>query len=298
MHGAKLAPCHPFSRRRFHKREAIWHPYGGSKAGRPKCDNPAILIRVDQPALAKLWTLIGATLFYFSINVWSIMQGGNLALPFSLVKEDKVSQYGASIYGVVIGGTLLLFELLITRLYADRSGERTWANRLPVAGGFVLDVKKPEARLFQRIVMLGFLIVPCAAQIAYLVKFLSGTVTLKNKWASNWHQHLMRPLADWQSVWHAADFRYDPQGERYLSYFPFVEPWAFLVFTIFLLLLSVFCLSSIFQWPLPKLVRALPARTQRGTHAAGTYPSALGALAIAIAAAALLFIILLLFGLR
>ncbi len=261
----------------------------------------AILSRVDQPTLAKLWTLIGATLFYFSINVWSIMQGGNLALPFSLVKEDKVSQYGASIYGVVIGGTLLLFELLITRLYAARSGERTWASRLPGAGGFVLDVKKPEARLFQGIVMLGFLIVPCAAQIAYLVKFLSGTVTLKNKWVSNWHQHLMQPVADWQSVWHAADFRYDQQtdpkgGERYLSYFPFVEPWLFLVFTIFLLLLFVFCFFPLFQWPLPKL--ALAGATQRKTHSVSTYPSAFGALIVAVAAAVLLFIILFLLGIR
>jgi hypothetical protein len=81
-------------------------------------------------------------------------------------------------------------------------------------------------------------------------------------WAFNWHQHLMQPVANWQSVWHAADFRYDQQadpkgGERYLSYFPFVEPWAFLVFTIFLLLLSVFCFSSLFPMAAPETGRRL-----------------------------------------
>jgi hypothetical protein len=251
---------------------------------------------MDQPALAKLWTLIGATLFYFSINVWSLMQGGNLALPFSLVKEDKVSQYGASIYGVVIGGTLLLFELMITRLFADRSGERTWASRLPVAGGFVLNVRQPEARLFQWIVLLGFLVVPCAAQIAFIVKFFGGTVTFKGMgWASNWQQHLMHPIADWHVIWQTADFRYDPQTdaktERYLSYFPVVEPWTFLVFTLFLLLLAVFCFSSLFLWPLPKLVRALPARMQNMVHAVSARPSVLRALTLAIMAAAILFLI-------
>lgn len=242
------------------------------------------------------------TLLYFSINVWSLMQGGNLALTsIHLITEDKVSSYGASIYGVVFVGTLLFFELMITRLYADRSGGRTWASRLPVAGGFVLDVKKPEARLFQGIVMIGFLIVPCAAQIACIVKFFGGTVTFKgNYWASNW-QHLTRPMTDWHVIWRAADFRYDPQidakGERYLSYFPLVEPWTFLVFALFLLLLSAFCFSSLFQWPL-KPVHALAGKTHRGTHAAGTYPSALRALIIAIAAAALLFIVLWLLGIR
>jgi hypothetical protein len=259
---------------------------------------------MDQPTLAKLWTLIGASLFYFSINVWSIMQGGNLALPFSLVKEDKVSPYGASIYGVVIGGTLLLFELMITRIYANRSGERMWARRLPVAGGFVLDVNQIEARVFQIIVLLGFLIVPGAAQIAYIVKFLSGTVCLKNKcWASNWHQHLMKPLGGWQAVLDAADFRYDPQkeakgGEHSLSYFPFIEPWAFLVLTIFLLLLAGFCFSSLFLWPLPKLVYALPVKMQSVVNAVNAKPSVLKALMAALAAASLLFIVLWLLGIR
>jgi hypothetical protein len=231
-------------------------------------------------------------------------RGGNLALPFSLVKEDKVSPYGASIYGVVIGGTLLLLELMITRIYADRSGERMWACRLPVAGGFVLDVKRIEARVFQEIVLLGFLIVPCAAQIAYIVKFLSGTVTLKKEcWASNWHQHLMKPLGDWQAVLPAADFRYDLQtdskgAEHYLSYFPFIEPWAFLIFTIFLLLLAAFCFSSLFLWPLPKLVYALPAKMQNVVNAVSAKSSVLRALMVALAAASLLFIVLWLLGIR
>ncbi len=259
---------------------------------------------MDQPTLAKLWTLIGASLFYFSINVWSIMQGGNLALPFSLVKEDKVSQYGASIYGVVIGGSLLLFELIITRLYADRSGERKWASRLPVAGGFVLDARRIEARVFQTMVVLGFLIVPCAAQIAYISKFLGGTVTLKKDcWASNWHQHLMKPLADWQVVLHTAEFRFDPQkdakgAEQYLSYFPFIEPWIFVVFTIFLLLLATLCFSSLFLWPLPKLVYALPVKMQNAINAVRVKSPVLRALMAALAAASLLLMVLWLFGIR
>ena len=259
---------------------------------------------MDQPTLAKLWTLIGASLFYFSINIWSIMQGGNLALPFSLVKEDKVTQYGASIYGVVIGGSLLLFELMITRIYADRSGERKWANRLPVAGGFVLDVKQIEARVFQTIVLLGFLFVPCAAQIAYIAKFLGGRVCLKNKyWACNWHQHLMKPLADWQAVLHAADFRYDPQrdskgAEQYLSYFPFIEPWIFLVFTLFLLLLATFCFSSLFLWPHQKLVHALPTKMQNAVNAVRAKSPVLRAVMAALAAASLLFMVLWLLGIR
>lgn len=252
---------------------------------------------MDQPALAKLWTLIGAALCYFSINVWSIMQGGNLALPFSLVKEEKVTLYGASIYGVVIGGTMLFVELMITRLYADRSGERTWAMRLPVAGGFILDVRKPEARWFQTVLLFGFLIVPCAAQIAYMVKFLNGTVTFSGKpWASKWQQHLMQPLPDWPAVLRAADFRYDQQndakGERYLSYFPIVEPWTFLVFTIFLLSLSFFCFSSLFLWPFPELVNILPAGMRRVVLAVSAFSTAAKALILAILVTVALFAIL------
>src|ERR1700677_2953217 len=108
---------------------------------------------MDQATLAKLWTLIGAALFYFSVNVWSIMQGGNLALPVSLLKEDKVAPYSASIYGLVIGGLLLVTEMLLTRLYAARSGKIDWAERLPIAGALPLDMNRREARWFQRILL-------------------------------------------------------------------------------------------------------------------------------------------------
>jgi hypothetical protein len=113
----------------------------------------------------------------------------------------------------------------------------------------------------------------------------------------------MKPLGDWQAVLHAADFSYDLQkdakgGDRYLSYFPFVEPWAFLVFTIFLLLLAVFCFSSLFLWPLPKLVHALPVKIQNIVNTVNAYAPSLRALIVAIVVAALLFIVLWLVGLR
>jgi hypothetical protein len=104
---------------------------------------------LDQPTLAKLWTVCGAALFYFSLNIWSIMQGGNLALPVSLVKEDKVTDYGASLYGLMVGGALLFVQLLITRLYANRTGKAGWADRVPVVGGFPLNTVRRRAEFIK-----------------------------------------------------------------------------------------------------------------------------------------------------
>lgn len=105
----------------------------------------------------------------------------------------------------------------------------------------------------------------------------------------------MHPVADWSAVWIAADFKYDPQtdpkaGERYLSYFPVVEPWTFLVVTLFLLSFAAFCFSSLFLWPLPRLVQVLPARIKNVVRIMSTHPPVLRALIAAILAAATLYI--------
>jgi hypothetical protein len=214
---------------------------------------------MDQATLAKLWTVIGAVLFYFSVNVWSITQGGNLALPVSLLKEDKVTRYGASIYGLVVAGLLLVAEMLLTRLYAVRSGKIDWTERLPIAGALPLEMNRPEARWYQRILLTGFLLVPLCAQVVFATKFFSGTAYKgTERWASGL-EHLWRRCPV-QLLVHPTAFIYDPQKDKALAYFPLVEPWAFLIFSVFNLLLSAFCLSSAFLWPIDQLVaRLLPS---------------------------------------
>jgi hypothetical protein len=183
---------------------------------------------VSQDTLSKVWSAAALMLLYFSLNAWSLTQQWQLSLPGNPFREGKFTPHSVTLVAIPLAGALLALTALVARLYATRSGRMGWAARFPRFGDLAIDVSRPEGRVFQAASLGAFLLLPLAAQIHFILKFLDGTAYRGNDklWSGLAHLSTYVPLTEALS----GENTYDRLGDLAPSFVPFWEPWLFVLF--------------------------------------------------------------------
>jgi hypothetical protein len=199
---------------------------------------------MSDKGIAKLWGLLGIAVTYLSLNVWSYTQQWRVELPAILKFDPKIGEgritNGASIYGIMVAGPLLLLLLLLTRAFAERRrGARSWAPRIPVVGDFDVDPETSAGRRFQGAVAGLLLGVPLAAQIHFALKFVDGAAEKGKARISGLGHYAFDPATVLDG-----SFQYDT-----LSYYPFIGPWVFLLLQIGIAVAAFAALRAVFWAP-------------------------------------------------
>jgi hypothetical protein len=200
---------------------------------------------MNQTTLTRVWSAAALILLYFSLNAWSLTQGWQLSLPGFPFHEGGFTRYGVTLVAIPLAGSLLAVTALLVRLYAQRTHSSDWAGRFPRFSGVALDVSRPEGRLFQAASLCSLLLLPMAAQIHFTLKFLAGSVYRGN--ARLWSA--FEDLAHYLPVREALSgaFTYDRLGEVAPTFFPFWEPWLFVLLEVAIVSAVVSCLVAVFR---------------------------------------------------
>jgi uncharacterized integral membrane protein len=213
---------------------------------------------MSQSVLNKVWSFLAIGLLYLCLNVWSITQQWQLAVPGNLFRDGKTTPFGVALYGVLLCGTLFIVLCIIVRLYASRSQGQIWADRFPVIGDLELDTSKPEAKALQAVGIILFVVVPAIGILHFQNKMMNGSVFLQQehcqsgkpcpadvKVISGWHQMLFsRPTLN------DAGERlvYDPDRKNGIAptFIPIWEPWGVLILSLLSASFGIACLKAIF----------------------------------------------------
>lgn len=200
---------------------------------------------MGKPVLNQIWTFLAVVLLYFSINVWSATQQWQFSLPGNPFKDGKVTAHSVTLYGIPLCGLVFVALLLITRWYAQAEPALSWAARFPKLANLDFNPYTAQARFAQAVSLVAFILLPAAALIHFLIKFLKGTVYQANNkpWVSGL-EHLTR----WRGAF-AGGYYYDRDTSvaRGPDFLPFLEPWLLVFWLLFVFGYAIYCLSPVFS---------------------------------------------------
>jgi hypothetical protein len=200
---------------------------------------------MSQATLSRVWSVAALALVYFSLNAWSLTQQWQLTLPGDPFREGKFTPHGVTLVAIPLAGSLLALTALLVRFYARRTQATGWAARFPRFGDLAIDVLKPEGRLFQGASLCVLLLLPAAAQIHFILKFLAGAAFHGDVAFTSGIAHLSHyvPLREAFS----GVYTYDRLREVAPSFAPFWEPWLFVLFEAAVVWTVASCLIGVFK---------------------------------------------------
>lgn len=200
---------------------------------------------MSQATLSKVWSAASLVLLYFSLNAWSLTQQWQLSLPGDPIREGKFTPHGVTLISIPLAGSLLALTALLARLYAKRSGRTGWAARFPRFSDLAIDVSRRDGRLFQAASLGVLLLLPAAAQIHFMLKFVDGAAYHGSEklWSGLAHFSNYVPLVEALS----GEYSYDRLGDLAPSFAPFWEPWLFVLFEAGVFSAMTVCLRAIFN---------------------------------------------------
>jgi len=221
---------------------------------------------MSQSLLNKVWSFLVVVLLYLALNVWSITQQWQLSLPGNPFKDGKTTPFGVALYGILLCCPLLILVSIVTRIYSARSIGHRWQDRFPRFGDFELDTSTPDARAFQAICLVVFLVIPLTGIAHFQNKMLHGSVFLKKEpcptaptdclsketTLEGWRGMLFHKPKDGKT---AGMLVYDPDLKNDIAptFIPLAEPWGCLILVSISALSGIWCLQGVF----------LPASPQR-----------------------------------
>lgn len=178
---------------------------------------------MNAESLTKLWSAIGASLLYLTLNAWSASQKFPVKLPGLTFEE--LDPYNAVLPGIFLGAPLLLLLLLVQQAYQRRVREESWVTRMPVAFGLSIDNPKDGiARIYQAIILVLFVAVPVAGQVHFVDKLFRGQALERTSGdpVAQGITHLTNFFPP--SVLWTSDYVFADAGKG-MTFFPFWEPW-------------------------------------------------------------------------
>lgn len=123
--------------------------------------------------LTKIWQMLSKYLVIYAIATWAVTQGALLDLGVAI----KQTGYVAALFGFLICTPLYGVCLWLAGQYSHIYGSTTWYSRLPQVGlEDELDFTKPVSRMYQRIVLFFFVLLPLFAITHFFRKILIAPV--------------------------------------------------------------------------------------------------------------------------
>ena len=211
-----------------------------------------------RPTLTRIFSWLGLLTANVGVNAWSKSVGGP-SIPgfdFGNVNSDSMPVLGI----LVVAPLLLLLQVVILR-FQSQSPDRGFFFRLPIAFDLQIQNNRTVANFYQGLMLFVLVFVPLASQFHFLNKIHGG---------ASWR--LAEPHEDVASGWGHLQ-HYEPPGFLYfhdefrfgkkkedgkrsslclekeiceVSFFPFWQPWLYLVITF--LNLAVFVLIVVGIW--------------------------------------------------
>jgi len=200
---------------------------------------------MNQETLNRIWSVVTATLLYFSLNAWSLSQQWQLALPGSPFKDGKFTPHGVTLIALPLCGILLVITSLLTVTYARQSKVKDWAGRLPKFVNLPINIAKPEGRFAQACSVSLLLILPLLAQLHFIVKFLAGAAYRGTTRLYSGIDHLRHYVAAGDAF--SGKYSYDRMGDIAPTFVPFWEPWAFVLIEAVVLCVVFRCVLVVFS---------------------------------------------------
>ena len=131
-----------------------------------------------QKSLGLMWSVVGVTTLYVSMNIYFFAHGSEFFLPS--IKLQKTDYYSASFYGILFTMPLMLVTHYLTRIYAKSYWNKQWLYCFPIAFNRELSDLPRFLKNYQIFFFVVFLLVPSLLHIDYVNKFFHGTVYLEN----------------------------------------------------------------------------------------------------------------------
>ena len=189
---------------------------------------------MSKDALAKLWTAVGITGLFLAGNAILHAQGSEIFLP--MITYENAERYSTAVYGLAVSAVPYYLMIRLTKVFLRDHGDGSWAGSIPPA--FNIDIV-PSARMgkeYQLWVSAMFLVVPIICQFLLLRKMFTASVYDNVKDVKvvdgGVANHLFEKFPI--SVLFGSDYVIgDPKTG--VTFFPFWQPWVFLLMEVGLL---------------------------------------------------------------
>lgn len=181
--------------------------------------------------------MTGSVLFYLTFNLVSFSQKWDLSIPGIDFKNADYA--AAAYYGILLCGPILTVQLFITQRYVQVAKSNLWAQRIPTFFDPPPNFSARDAKFLQLTLYVAFVLFAEIGQVHFLDKFFKGNA----KYGAQVITPGFSKLTTFFSLSQAFDDAYKYYG---YTYFPFWEPWLFLVGEVLLLLLCLRTTVKIF----------------------------------------------------
>jgi len=130
-----------------------------------------------QKSLGLIWSVVGVTTIYVSINIYFFSHGSEFLLPS--INLGKTDYYSASFYGIFFTLPLILTTHYLTRIYAKNYLKEHWFYCFPIAFNKELSELPSFLKSYQIFFFIIFLVLPSLLHIDFVNKFFHGTVYIE-----------------------------------------------------------------------------------------------------------------------
>lgn len=194
--------------------------------------------------LAKLWTAVAVATLYLTLNAWLATQGALFRFPGLTFEDYKAGS--ASLWGLGLAGSTFLLLHWLWRHHLSLVEEKSWWQRIPRLGEMDYDPSTPLGRKVQVFSLVCFLILPTLGQVHFLHKLYKSSVVERanSETFATGFQHYTKPV----SITVLWKDRFRVEEENGITFFPFWEPWLFLLTVLAILFGTGRLLQQIF-WP-------------------------------------------------
>ena len=210
-----------------------------------------------RPTLARVFSWLGLLTANIAVNAWLRNRGGPTMPGFGF---GNVHSESMPIFGILIVAPLLLLLQTVVLKFQGQSPDRGLFFRLPIAFGLPIENNRGVAHFYQGLMLSILVFVPLASQFHFLQRIHDGAswqltephATVTRGWGHL--RHYEHP----GFLYFYDEFRFGPKkddGKRNsscregeiceVSFFPFWQPWIYLLVTLLNLALFILILVGI-----------------------------------------------------
>ncbi len=213
-------------------------------------------------SLTMMWSVLGLLLFFLTYAVWARTQGWP-PLP-GMPRLEEWGRHAVAFFGLLYGLPLIALSLTLVRIYQSQELKSGFLNRLPIAFSLPLYSPTPLRNRYQAVVFFLFLAFPLAGQVHFFGKMCRGKVYERSGWIetdipTGIVGHLTSPVSLEKMFEGDRDvFRLDSDPGS-ITYFPFVQPWLFLILEMVLFIYLMLTVRQMIRPP-----NGEPSRLKKG----------------------------------
>ena len=205
---------------------------------------------MERRLFSTIWVALGTIIFLSAITTYATQQ--------TLIVEAHGS-YRYSIFGILVVGIFLLIYSFMTLFYLSSVETDTWYMRLPIPSFIKIPDEDVSLKYIQGLFLTLFFIIPIILNSVFMQKFIHGTAYHRDNSQpkiTNLSHFNYVPLckamdlpllcSNGDGVKKNRIWQYGCESDCGTTYIPFWQPSIFLLFNIFVSVVSVFALTGVF----------------------------------------------------